>query len=285
MNLTAAGASSAPPRRASRLPAVRRYGGYIVAWIVVGVALLACLAPGLFTSADPLTGQITDRLLAPSAQHPFGTDALGRDLFARVVHGTGISLQATVVALLVALVLSSVLGLLAGYLGGRVDEVLMRVVDVLLALPSLLVSLLLVTALGFGQVNIAIAVGVAAVASFSRVLRSEVLKVRARAYVEAARHYGLPWYRVIWTHIFPHARGPLLALLALEFGAAVLSIAALSFLGYGATPPTPEWGALIADGRGNIRTAWWLITLPGVVLVVLVLAVNRIGRFHNESRW
>lgn len=240
----------------------------IVAWT---------LAPGWFAPGDPIAGVITQRLQPPSAAHWFGTDQLGRDLYTRVVHGTALSMEATVVALALAFVASTVIGVTAGYLGGRIDEGFMRVVDVLLSIPSLLVSLMLISALGFGTLNIALAVGIASIASFARVTRSQVLKVCSAPYIEAARAYGSPWYATCVRHVFPHARGPVLALLSVEFGAAILSISALSFLGYGAVPPTPEWGNLVADGRSYLATAWWLTTLPGLVIVATVLSVNGLG--------
>jgi peptide/nickel transport system permease protein len=251
--------------------------------LVLAVVVAWTVAPNLFAPGDPLAGVITQRLQPPSAAHWFGTDQLGRDLYTRVVHGTALSMEATVVALVLAFVVSTVIGVTAGYLGGRIDEGFMRVVDVLLSIPSLLVSLMLISALGFGTLNIALAVGIASIASFARVTRSQVLKICLAPYIEAARAYGSPWYVICARHIFPHARGPVLALLSIEFGAAILSISALSFLGYGAAPPMPEWGNLVADGRSYLATAWWLTTLPGLVIVATVLSVSGLGRAVQPS--
>lgn len=239
--------------------------------------------PSLFTSTDPFAGDVLTRLKPPSANHWFGTDNLGRDLYARIIYGTSLSLKATVIALALAFVASSIIGVVAGYLGGIVDEIIMRVMDVLLAIPNLLISLMLISAIGFGTINIAIAVGIASIASFARVMRAEVLRVSTSAYVEAARSYGAGWLGICLRHVFPHARGPVSALVAIEFGSAILSISALSFLGYGAVPPTPEWGNLVAEGRNYLATAWWLTTIPGLVIIVTVLAVNAIGRHLNRS--
>ncbi|MDM8084935.1 ABC transporter permease [Cellulomonas cellasea] len=245
--------------------------------VLLGVAAWV-VAPGLFTSADPITGVPAERLQGPSAAHPFGTDQIGRDLFARVVHGAALSIQATVVAVVVGLAVGTFLGLLAGFLRGWVDDVVGRVVDVLLAIPGLLLSLALVTVLGFGSLKVAVAVGITSVAAFARVMRSEVLRVSASVYVEAARSSGARWHAVLGQHVLPNASGPVLALVALEFGAAILAISALSFLGYGAAPPAPEWGSLVSEGRNYLAAAWWLATFPGLVIVAVVLSANRVAR-------
>jgi peptide/nickel transport system permease protein len=183
-----------------------------------------------------------------------------------------------VIAVAVALLVGGLLGVLAGFVRGWVDEVLMRLVDVLLAIPAVLLSLALITALGYGTVKVAVAVGVASVASFARVMRSETLRVRQSVYVEAARSVGTRWYVTLWRHVLPNAAGPVLVLAVLEFGLAILAVSSLSFLGYGAPPPAPEWGSLIAEGRNYMATAWWLCTMPGAAIAATVLAVNRISR-------
>jgi peptide/nickel transport system permease protein len=248
-----------------------------LAVLVLGTTLLWAAVPAAFTSWPPDTGIPADRLLPPSATHWFGTDSLGRDLFSRVVHGSATSLAATAVAVAVGLVAGSALGLLAGFVRGWVDDAIMRLMDVLLAIPSLLLSLALITVLGFGTVNIAVAVGVASVANFARIMRSESLRVGTAVYVEAARSAGVRWHTILLRHVLPNAAGPVLALSALEFGAAVLSISSLSFLGFGAPPPASEWGSLVAGGRDYLVAAWWLVTLPGAVIAAVVLSANRIS--------
>lgn len=264
------------PRRP--LPRWLRHPDLLVAGFVLLVVLAWAVAPSLFTGQDPVRGVTADRLQAPSAAHVFGTDHLGRDLFARVVHGSRLTLQATVLAVLIGLVVGTLVGLVAGFLRGIVDDVLMRVVDVLLSIPALLLSMALITALGFGTVQVAVAVGIGTVANFARVMRSEVLKVSASPYVEAARASGVRTTGVLFRHVLPNAAGPVLALSALEFGVAVLAVSALSFLGFGAPPPAPEWGSLVSGGRDYLATAWWLTTLPGLVVAAVVLSANRIAR-------
>uniref|UniRef100_A0AAU3GRE1 ABC transporter permease n=1 Tax=Streptomyces sp. NBC_01401 TaxID=2903854 RepID=A0AAU3GRE1_9ACTN len=272
--------------RARRLAGfLLRSPGLVLSVVLVTLVIVSAFFPGVFTSQDPLSGVPRDRLQSPGAAHLFGTDQLGRDLFARVVHGAALSLQATVVAVAVGLVVGSLLGLLAGYLGGRVDDILMRVVDVLLAIPGLLLSLAVVTALGFGTVKVAIAVGIASVASFARVMRSEVLRVRSAVYVEAAHSSGARRLSVLFRHVLPNSAGPVLVYAAVDFGAVILQVSTLSFLGYGAVPPAPEWGSLVSGGRDYLATAWWLTTLPGLTIAATVLAANRISRaLDGEGR-
>ena len=264
------------PRR--RVPARWRHPGVVVAALVILLVLAWAVAPTLFTAQSPVRGIPDDRLQGPSPAHPFGTDHLGRDLFARVVHGARLTLEATVLAVLVGFVAGTLMGLVAGSVRGVVDDVLMRFVDVLLSVPSLLLSMALITALGFGTVEVAVAVGLGTVANFARVMRAEVLRVSGAVYVEAARASGVRTTGVLLRHVLPNAAGPVLALSALEFGMAVLAVSALSFLGFGAPPPAPEWGSLVSGGRDYLATSWWLTTLPGLVVAAVVLSANRIAR-------
>jgi peptide/nickel transport system permease protein len=270
-------------RRRVGVRAVVRRTGLALSVLVLLLAGGFAVFPSLFAGGDPLTGVPADKLQPPSAAHWFGTDNIGRDVFTRVVHGSGLSLTATLLAVAIALVAGSLLGLLAGAVGGVVDAVLMRVVDVLLSIPTLLLSLALVTALGFGTVNVAIAVGVTLVANFARVMRSEVLRVRRSLYVEAAYASGVRWFDVFRRHILPNSYGPVIALAAVEFGMAVLAVSSLSFLGFGAVPPTPEWGSLISEGRNFLATAWWMTTLPGLVIVAVVLSAHRVGHALDKE--
>ncbi|MDX6743127.1 ABC transporter permease [Actinocorallia sp. A-T 12471] len=262
---------------------LRRPGLALSVLVVASVVLAACL-PDVLAPADPLRGVPAQRFQPPSARHWFGTDELGRDLYARVVHGAALSLKATLVAVAVAFAAGGAIGSVAGFAGGRLDGVLMRGVDVLLSIPALFLSLALVTALGRGTLNVAVAVGAASVAAFSRVMRAEVLRVRQAAYVDAARVCGVRWSGVLFRHVLPNARGPVIALATVDLGTAVLAVASLGFLGYGAPPPAPEWGTLISGGRDYLANAWWLSTLPGLVVVVTVLSLNRIARALDGER-
>jgi len=252
--------------------------GLVLAWLVVVVVVAWAVVPWLFTGFSGTVGVPRDKLLPPSAEHWLGTDELGRDLYARIVYGAVNSLAGAFVAVTVGLVLGTALGLLAGSIGGVVDAIIGRIVDVLLSIPGLLLSLSIIILLGFGTINAAIAVGITSVASFARLSRAEVVRVRGSDYVEAAFGSGGRFGGVLLRHVLPNSVGPVLALTALQFGTAIIAISTLGFLGYGAPPPTPEWGLLIAEGRNYIATAWWITTFPGVVVVLIVLSANRISR-------
>lgn len=253
-----------------------------VAWTIIAVVAVAAFFPGLLAHQSPIEGDVVHKLSAPSADHWFGTDYLGRDVWSRVVHGTSVSLRATVIAVAIAFGVGSLLGLVAGYVGGRVDAVIMRVVDVMLAIPTLLLSLAIVAALGFGATNVAVAVGVASIASFARLTRSEVLRIRTMSYVEAASALGVTRTGVLARHVLPNAIGPALVLSALEFGSAILAVSALSFLGYGEPPPAPEWGKVVAEGRDYLAVAWWTVLLPSLVISAVALSANRLSRAYDD---
>ena len=268
----------AAPARRNVLRYLVRRPGLVVSYVVVTLVVLAAFWPSLFASRDPLSGVPADRFSAPSASHWFGTDELGRDLYTRVVHGAALSLKATLIAVAVAFVVGGAIGLVAGFVGRWVEDVLMRIIDIQLSIPALFLSLALVTALGYGTVKVAIAVGVASIANFARVMRAEVLRVRQATYVEAAYSLGTRWYAILLRHVLPNAIGPIAVLVTLDFGTAILAVSSLSFLGYGAAPPAPEWGTLVASGRNYLANAWWLSTLPGLTVAATVLATNRIAR-------
>lgn len=252
----------------------------------LALVLLAACAPSLLSGDNPLLAVPAQRLSPPSLHHLFGTDELGRDLFSRVVYGAALSLQSAAIAVGIGLVVGTLAGLVAGSLGGWVDDAIMRLVDVLLAIPSLLLALALLTALGFGTVHVAIAVGLTGVAGFARLMRAESLRVRSATYVEAAHVVGTRWYTVLLRHILPNAIGPVLVLATLELGTFTLAVAALSFLGFGASPPTPEWGSLVAEGQDYLSSSWWMSTLPGLTVAITVLATNRLSRaFDREWRY
>ncbi|MDO5897448.1 ABC transporter permease [Agrobacterium sp. Azo12] len=255
-----------------------------LAYLVLLLAVLWAVVPGLFSSYDPIASVPGQQLRAPNLTHFFGTDALGRDLFSRVVHGSVHSLSGAFIATAVGFVVGTALGLLSGSAGGIVDEIIMRIVDVLLSIPALLLALTIIILLGFGTLNASIAVGVSAIAAFARLMRSEVIRVRASDYVEAAIGSGGTLAKVLWRHVLPNALTSVVAFSALQFGSAILQLSTLSFLGYGAPPPTPEWGLLVAEGRNYVATAWWLTAAPGLVVVIVVLAANQISKSMRSQR-
>ncbi|GAB3698382.1 ABC transporter permease [Corynebacterium nasicanis] len=260
-----------------------RRAGTVLAAAILLLAIAWALLPQLFTTHDPNSGTFAP-LLAPNTENWFGTDSVGRDLYTRVVWGARESLAGALVAVLVGLVVGTLLGLVAGTQRGWVDAALMRLVDVLLSIPALLLSLSVIILLGFGTINAALAVGVTSVATFARLARSQVLAVAAADFVEAAYGSGGTRLQVLFRHILPNSLTPVLALAALQFGSAILQLSTLGFLGYGAPPPTPEWGLVIADARDYLATSWWLTVLPGVVIVAVVCAANYLSHtIRKES--
>lgn len=257
--------------------------GTVVSIAILLLAVAWAVAPSLFASGSA-TASVGAALQAPSAEHLFGTDSTGRDLFTRVVHGASASIVGAIVAVLVGFVVGTGIGVAAGAVGGVIEEALMRIVDVLLAIPGLLLSLSVVILLGFGTTNAAIAVGTTSIAVFARLARSQVVSVRAAEFVEAAYGSGGTFWTVLRHHILPNSLTPVIALAALQLGSAILQISTLGFLGYGAPPPTPEWGLLIAEGRDYVATAWWLTALPGAVVAVVVLATNRLSASIRGGR-
>lgn len=272
-------AVTASPRRARhRLDPV-----LLIAGIPLLIVLAWAVAPGLFTSHDPLAGAATEVMQAPSAAHWFGTDYLGRDVFARVVHGTSQTFLTAGIAVLVGMTLGSALGLAATTLGRWADPVIMRFVDVLLAIPSFLIALLIITAYEPGPVSLGIGVGIGSIAVFARVTRTEVMRIRSLDFVEAAYLNGGTLWSVSRRHIIPNAGGQILSLLTVDFAAAILVISSLGFLGFGSPPPTPEWGLIIAEGRQYLGTAWWMTTLPGLVIIITVVLLGVLGRHIQKQ--
>lgn len=261
-----------------RLTGTRRIRfGLVLAIIIVVTALAFVVMPQLFTSYSPID-EVGEHMSAPNMQHWLGTDELGRDLYARIVYGAVHSLTGALAAVLFGFVVGGLLGLVSGSAGSFIDLVIMRFVDVLLAIPSLLLSLSIITLIGFGSVQVALAVGVTSVAGFARLSRAEVARIKNLEYIEAAYGSGATFIKVLYRHILPNALYTIVGYAALQFGHALLQIATLGFLGYGVQPPTPEWGLLIAEGRNYIATGWWLTVMPGLFVIVLVVAFHRISR-------
>jgi peptide/nickel transport system permease protein len=259
-----------------------RRPGFVLASVLVLFVIVSGLLPSLFTSYDPTATSPTDKLRSPDLTHWFGTDELGRDLFSRVIHGSALTIKATGGAVLLAVVVGLAIGVLSGFAGGWIDSALMRFVDVLLALPALLLALAIVTALGFGLLPVAIAVGVAIIPGFARTTRAEVLRVKTQPYVEAARTSGASWTRILLKHVLPNSWGPVAVLTVLDFGTVVIAISSLSFMGFGAAPPAAEWGTLISNGRNYLITSPWLSLLPGLFVGLVVFSLNHVARTFEE---
>lgn len=277
-------AMSVPPaaaRRSARtagLLEVLRKPTLIISAIVIIIILAWAIAPTTFAPYDPIRADVSQILLPPSAQHFYGTDELGRDVFSRVVAGTAVSLVAPLLAVAISIIVGGAIGLLAGFLGPVTDGILMRIVDVILAIPMLVLAMTVVTAVGFGAIPLAIGVGIAMVGSVARVMRSEVLRVRQLTFVDAERSMGASTGYIVFRHVLPSSVGPVLVLAVLDFVQAILAIAALSFLGFGAPPPTPEWGSVVAAGEPYLAAAPWISTLPGLTIAVFAVCVNRVAR-------
>jgi len=254
-----------------------RNRGALVGMTMFAILVAMVVFAPFVTRYDPLEPNFSARFEPPSAEHWFGTDRNGRDIFTRVVYGGRISLQVGLIAVAIGAVLGTVLGLISGFYGGWVDNALMRFMDFVLAMPGILLAITIVFALGPSLTNVMIAVGFASMPQYARVVRASVLSAKQLPYVEAARANGAGDAIVMGRHILPNVFAPVLVLATLGLGSAVLSVAALSFLGLGAAPPTPEWGVLISDGRGVLRRSWWVATFPGLAIMVTVLAVNLIG--------
>ncbi|WP_261553612.1 ABC transporter permease [Frankia tisae] len=258
-----------------------RFGDILAfSWILILIIFVAL--PGMVTKYAP-DEAVSASFQSPSGAHWFGTDYLGRDLYSRVVYGASRTLAGSLIAVVIGLAIGIVLGLIAAYFGRLVDALIGRVVDVLLSIPGLLLSMVVVVALGFGAFSAAVAVGVANIATFTRLMRSEVLTVRNLQFVEASSHLGAGKVRILARHILPNSYGSVLSLSALQLGSAIIWIASLSFLGYGAPPPNPEWGLLVSEGRKYIISSPWLLYFPGVAIVVSVIAISRFSHFIRKK--
>lgn len=258
-------------RRLFRTPA-----GVIGMAILVVFVLVALLGPTL-VGTDPKQQNLRNRLLPPSADHPFGTDHLGRDVMARVVSGARISLQVGVLVLGVAVSIGVSLGALAGYAGGWVDELIMRITDIFLSFPSVVLAMTIAAVLGKNIYNAMLAVGLVWWPWYARLVRGQILSLKNADFVQAAQSQGLSPWRIIWHHLLPNTMSTIIVQASLDVGYAILTTAGLSFIGLGAQPPTPEWGAMVAEGRQYLTTNWWVPMLPGLAIFFTVMGVNLFG--------
>ncbi len=244
--------------------------------LCVLVALSAILAP-LLSPHDPIEQDVLAQLSAPSGTHPLGTDCFGRDVLSRILWGGRISLIVSLTAIAAAIMIGGAIGMISGYIGGRFDNFVMRVMDVLLSFPSLILGLIVVALLGPDLVNLVVAIGLTAIAPFARIARAPVLALKERAFVEAGRALGYSHARILFVHILPNILSEVLVMGSLWMATAVRTEASLSFIGLGVKPPTPTWGGMMRDGFENILDAPWLAIFPGVAILILVLALNMVG--------
>ena len=251
---------------------------------LIGLALLviiivgALLAPVIYDyDTDVIGMNVRERMQWPSAKHICGTDELGRDIFARIVYGARYSLAVGVVAVMIALVVGVILGSAAGYIGGVFENIVMRICDIFSSIPSVLMAIAVVSALGKSTLNLMIAVGIASTAPFVRVARAAVLVVRGEEYVEAARAIGQPDWKIVLIHIIPNCLSQIIVQATLRVGSAIISAAQLSFLGLGVPAPAPEWGSMLSAGRLYIRDYSYMTLFPGIAIMITVLSLNLLG--------
>ena len=246
--------------------------------ILVVLVLCAVFADVIADYETKVVAQnIANRLKGPSAEHWFGTDEFGRDIFARIIHGSRVSLVVGLISVSVSLILGGILGAFAGFYGGRIDNVIMRVMDIFLAVPSILLAMTIVAALGTNLVNVMLAIGVSGIPTYARIVRAAVMSVKDQEFVEASRAIGAANVTTIFREIIPNCLAPIIVQATLSVAGAILSTASLSFIGLGVQPPDPEWGAMLSGGRNFLRDAVHLTLFPGLAIVITILALNLLG--------
>ena len=264
------------PPASKRRRWIRRYGLASVGAAIVVIWLLIALTAPLISPYLPDTVDVTNRLQPPSSGHWLGTDALGRDVLTRLLYGSRISLLTGFIVVLVGAAFGTLIGGIAAFARGKVEEIIMRVTDLVLCFPPIILALAIAAALGIGTTNTIIAMLVVWWPKFSRLARSLVIVQRSQEYVEAAMVVGLSPSRTLIRHILPNAVGPLIVLVTLDVGNAIITFAGLSFLGLGVVPPTPEWGSMVAEGR-ELVAQWWVASFPGLAILTIVLGFNFLG--------
>lgn len=247
--------------------------------IIIMMLLIVAVFADVIADYDEIVikQDIVNRLQPPSSDHWCGTDEFGRDVFARIVHGSRVSLMVGLISVGIALLVGGTLGAIAGYYGGKLENVIMRIMDIFLAVPSILLAIAIVSALGANIINLMIAVGIAGIPTYARIVKASVISIRDQEFVEAARAIGGNDFRIIVKHIIPNALAPVIVQATLGVAGAILSTAGLSFIGLGVQPPSPEWGAMLAGGRTFLRDAWFITVFPGVAIIITILSLNLLG--------
>jgi len=255
----------------------RKNRAAVLGLIVLGILFFCAIFADVITPAERDAQDLSRTFQTPGREHLMGTDNFGRDMFTRIIFGTRTSLMVGFTAVGVALSLGLVIGSLAGYYGGKFDNIIMRFIDILISIPSILLAIAIASALGPGLVNVMIAVGIAAVPEYARIARAQVLSIREQEFVEAARAIGGNDFRIIARHILPNSMAPIIVQATIGLSSAILSAAGLSFIGLGIQPPIPEWGFMLSDGRRFLREFPHMVTFPGLAIVTVVLAINMVG--------
>jgi peptide/nickel transport system permease protein len=275
--ITAASPSVARTSRRQQLAYALRQPAISVGVVIMVFFVFVALFAPLLSPNDPLAQNVLNGLKPPSAEHPLGTDKLGRELLSRLLYGARISLFVGVTVVLLASAVGTLLGVLAGYLGGWADEALMRITDIFFAFPALILAMAIAGALGPSLQNALIAISAVTWPVYARLLRGQVLALKEREFILAARTVGVPGWRIVLRHLLPNMLAPLLVQASFDMGGAITSVAGLSFIGFGAQPPTPEWGVMISEARTYMATAWWLGTFPALSIMLVVGGFNLLG--------
>ena len=255
----------------------KRKKGAVIGLVVLILLILSALFSDILTPYEFDKINPINALRPPSLEHPMGTDAFGRDQLTRIMHGGKVSLQVGMISVLIGGTFGILMGAIAGFFGGWIDEIVSRFIDIMLAFPSILLALAVVSVLGPDLYNLMIAVGISSIPAFARLVRSAVLSIKENDYIVAAKSLGLTRTRIVIQHIIPNIFASILVFATLEVATAILAGASLNFLGMGAKPPTPEWGLLLAESRDFFRRAWWLATFPGIAIMVTVISINLLG--------
>ena len=255
----------------------KRKKGAVIGLAVLILLILSALFSDILTPYEFDKINPVNALRPPSLEHPMGTDAFGRDQLTRIMHGGKVSLQVGMISVLIGGTFGILMGAIAGFFGGWIDEIVSRFIDIMLAFPSILLALAIVSVLGPDLYNLMIAVGISSIPAFARLVRSAVLSIKENDYIVAAKSLGLTRARIVIVHIIPNIFASILVFATLEVATAILAGASLNFLGMGAKPPTPEWGLLLAESRDFFRRAWWLATFPGIAIMVTVISINLLG--------
>ncbi|MDD3221653.1 MAG: ABC transporter permease [Clostridia bacterium] len=257
---------------------IKNKGAVIGMVFLIVLVLAAILSPIIFDYNTDVIGQnMADRLMAPGAAHWFGTDEFGRDLFARIIYGARYSLIIGAGSVILGLIVGTIFGSLAGFYGGVVDSLIMRAIDIFYSIPNIMTAVVIVSVLGTSTFNLMIALAFSCASSFARIVRAQVMTIRDQEYVESSYAMGLPTWKIIVKHILPNCLSPIIVQITLQIGTTIISASSLSFLGIGVPAPAPEWGALLSAGRGHIRDASYMCIIPGLAIMLTVLALNLLG--------